>query len=910
MKPQVKKTLTHIAAVIIMLIAACLYFAPALSGDIIYQGDSLKADEMAYRQRAVADSTGSIPNWNPSMFGGMPGYQIAVEAPKSVFTPLKSLLIMRPLGLERNIGILWLYLLGFYIAMIAFGCNPWLSLFGAVAFGLGSYNIIIIEAGHITKAWAMSMMAPVIGGMMLCLRAVMKDEGQRRRLLWRRLVWGLILFTLALGLQITFNHIQITFYTAIGCVVMGLTYAVYALRQKWFKPFLAVVGLLVVGCLFAVGANYRHLTVNQEYAKATMRGGSEISVKPHDIGSTDAAQEQATQSGGLDINYAFSWSYGIGETYTILVPRSMGGSSHETLGDDSEWTQQTRQPQAPLYWGDQPFTSGPVYFGAIVVFLFILGCIVVKGPDRWWLIITTIIAIILAWGRHCMPINEFLFNHLPLYNKFRTPSMGLVLANVTMVIMATLTLKHIVDAISAKAAAKNILKSKKTPDAATSANADAPAFSNKQLYTASAITAGILLVGIIYASTSLKFTSVDNDEGIKNQYLNAIMMQGATPEQAAQWEATVWSQWQQALVHERKSAFMADSWRSMAFVVLAFALLWLYTNGKLKKPTLLVVLMTLLTTIDLWAVDRRYLNKDNFIEPERVKIHRSESDLLLDQVAAMNGDQDYRVYDLTVNTFNDSRPSAFHDQIGGYSPAKLRRYQDLIDFYIGSDKFSKYFQQAISSASLIQTPAGMATILPYPVLDMLNTRYLMVNTQGNQATPLRRTSALGSCWFVQGIRTVDNANAEILALNSFNPYDTAIVDQSQWADRVAGLTFAPRDSSESIQRIHTYPQTPDRLTYKSHTSSSRLAVFSEVFYAPDWRAYIDGQPTEYLRVDYILRAIVVPAGDHTIEFVNEAPTLHRNDTISLIVGIIMLLLMAGALVVVYRKPQSSPDQTL
>lgn len=895
-----KKTLTHVAAIVIMLIASCIYFLPALQGDVIYQGDALKADQMAYQQRAVADSTGTIPNWNPSMFGGMPGYQTAVEAPKSVFTPIKSILIMRPMGLERNIGILWLYLIGFYIAMLAFGCNPWLSLFGALAFGLGSYNIIIIEAGHITKAWAMSMMAPVLAGMMLCLRAIVADEERKWRINWKRMVWGAILFTLALGLQITFNHIQITFYTAIGCVVMGITYFVYALRQKWFKQFLTVVGILVVGVLFAVGGNYRHLTVNQEYAKATMRGGSEITVKPHDIGEEDAAKSEATQSGGLDIDYAFSWSYGIGETYTILVPNALGGGSGENMADDSEWVKQTHMPQAPLYWGDQPFTSGPVYFGAIVIFLFVLGCFVVKGPDRWWLVITTVIAIILCWGRHCMPVNEFLFNHLPLYNKFRTPSMALVLANVTMTIMATLSLKALIDAVASKKESAS-----KTDKAAQKKNNPVEDYDSRKRATrtlcyAAAITGGILVLGMIFGATNLKYTGVDNDNNTKQQYIAAIQQQGATPDQLAQWESVMWPQWQKALQADRKSAFMSDSFRSLVFVALTFIVLWLMTSGKIKKPTLAIVLLTILCVADLWAVDRRYLNKESFTDASKLKFRPSQTDALLDQTAAANGDRDYRVYDLTVNTFNDSRPSAFHNQIGGYSPAKLRRYQDLIDFYIGSQKFHDYFRNAINPAALIQDNNGVSTTVSYPVLDMLNTRYLMVS-QGNQPVPLRRTTALGSCWLVENLKLVPDANAEILALNDFNPYTTAIVDQSQWNDAVKDFKPAQRDSAEFIKRTHRYPQTPDSLFYESHTNGQRLALFSEVFYAPDWRVYIDGKPAEYLRADYILRALMLPAGDHKILFVNEAPTLHKNDTLSLIVGIVMLLLMAGALVLVYRK---------
>lgn len=895
-----KKTITHVAAIVIMLIASCIYFSPALKGDVIYQGDALKADQMAYQQKAFADSTGTIPNWNPSMFSGMPGYQTAVEAPKSVFTPLKSILIMRPLGLERNIGILWLYLIGFYIALLAFGCNPWISLFGALAFGLGSYNIIIIEAGHITKAWAMSMIAPVLGGMMMCLRSIFCDEEQQWRIHWKRMVWGGILFTLALGLQITFNHIQITFYTAIGCVVMGLTYFVYALRQKWFKQFLTVVGILIVGVLFAVGSNYRHLTVNQEYAKATMRGGSEITVKPHDIGETDVAKNEATQSGGLDIDYAFSWSYGIGETYTILVPRAMGGGSGEIVDKESEWTKHTGMEQAPLYWGDQPFTSGPVYFGAIVIFLFILGCFVVKGADRWWIVITTVIAIVLCWGRHCMPVNEFLFNHLPLYNKFRTPSMALVLANVTMTLMAALSLKALIDAVSIKKETATKIDKGNQKKGGVVEDYDSRKRSTRNLCYAAAITGGILVVGILFGATNLKYSGPENDNNIKVQYLDAIQRQGASPDQIAQWETSVWPQWQQALQADRKAAFRADSFRSLAFVALAFAILWLLTSGKIKKPALAIIMLTVLCVADLWAVDRRYLNNDRFMDASKLKLYPSQTESLLDQTAAMNGDRDYRVCDLTTDPFNDSRPSAFHNQIGGYSPAKLRRYQDLIDFYIGREKLYKYLNNALNPANMEQTANGITTHVAHPVLDMLNARYVMV-PQGNQALPLRRSSALGNCWLVEEVQLVADANAEILALNNFDPYKSAIVDQSQWNEAVQGFAPTQRDSSEYIKRVHRYPQTPDSVFYESQTKGERIAVFSEIYYAPDWRVYIDGEPATYFRADYVLRAMKIPAGNHKILFVNEAPTLHKNDTLSLIVGIAMLVLMAGALCAVYRK---------
>ena len=836
-------------------------------------GDTQKAEAMAHEQHLAAQRNGTIPNWNPAMFGGMPGYQTAVEPQHSVFTPLKALLIMRPLGVERNIGMLWLYLIGFYVAMIALGCTPWLALLGAVAFGLGSYNIIIVEAGHITKGWAIAMIAPMLAGMILALRSAARSDDNSFKINWRQLVWGAILFTIATGLQITFNHIQITYYTVIGGVILGLTYLVYALKDKWFKPFLAIVGVLLLGCLFALGGNYRHLTVNQEYAKATMRGGSEITVTPSDLGNTAPAQAEATQSGGLDINYAFSWSYGVGETYTLLVPGAMGGGSGERVAEDSEWAQRTGQRMAPLYWGDQPFTSGPVYFGAIVVFLFVLGLFVVRGPERWWLLIATVVAIIMSWGRHFPLVNEFLFNHLPLYNKFRTPSMSLVLANATMVIMAVLALQTLINQL--RTAGNN----EKTVD-----GYDAQKRLNRALYWSAGIVGGILLLGIILAKSTLSFVGVGDE-----QYRNQLGEQ--------------WPMFQELLVNARRSLFMTDSWRSLAFVALAFVVLWLYVNRKFKQYGWPVALLAVLVVVDLWGVDRRYLNDDNFTSPESVQLYMTPTEVQLDKTATLNGDVDYRVYDLSVNTFNDSRPSAFHHQIGGYSPAKLRRYQDLIDFYLGSEKFYNYINKEVITA-IAQQPASdgsvlLSTAAAYPVLDMLNARYLMMPFGQNNVMPVRRNAALGSCWLVDEVKMVADANAEILALNDFDPSRTAIVDQSKWASMLEGFTPAAHDSSETIALVPG--NDPDHLTYKSHTNGTRLALFSEVFYAPDWRAYIDGNPVDHFRADYILRALLVPAGDHTIEFVNEAPTLHRNDNITLVISILMLVAIAAALTLVYRK---------
>lgn len=841
-----KNSWTHVIIIVAMAIVSCLYFTPVLSGMVLRQGDSEKADAMAYEQKQYKEQTGTTPNWTSSMFSGMPGYQIASDPQPSVFTVLKECLIGRSLGLDRNIAVLFLYLLGFYVALLAFGMNPWLSLIGALAFGLSSYNIIIIEAGHITKAWAMSMIAPVLAGMVLVFRAPQSSHPKRN------VIWGAILFTLALGLQITFNHIQITFYTIIGAVVLGITYLVFSIKDKVFKPFLTGVLVLLIGSGFAFLTNTRHLLINQEYAKYTMRGGSEITVEPNDLYKDGEASNTQTSADGLNIDYAYSWSYGIGETSTLLVPGARGGGSGERVGRDSESYkafQQNRSQdyfQAPLYWGDQPFTSGPVYFGAIVILLFVLGLFVVKGPERWWLIIATILAILMSWGRYFPSYNNFLFDHLPLYNKFRTPSMSLVLANVCVALMAALSLKEIF--FPAASRRQN------------TASVDA----KKALYWATGITGGLVLMMMLFKG-SLSFSGLA-DKQMAAQYGNQ------------------WPQLQDIFISDRKSLYIHDCWRSIFLILAVAVLLWLYLDGKMKKAVLPLTLIGTLIVVDLWGVDRRYLNNDNYVEARQAMLRPDQYDVDIDQAAAQYGDEDFRVFNLAVNTFNDSKPSAFHHQVGGYSAAKLRRYQDIIDFYLSRH---------------INTN----------VLNMLNTRYFVVpdNATGEPMVQ-RNVAALGNAWFVDTLLMVKDANEEIMGINGINPATTAIVDGSKWSNEIKTLNYV-HDSTATIAMEHRKPYNPDYLKYRSNSTTERFAVFSEIYYAPDWRAYIDGKPADYVRVNYILRAMVIPAGDHVIEFRNEAQRLHRLDRITLISSIVLVLLIITVLVLYYTHNQKKTTGT-
>lgn len=820
-----KNILTHAGIVLIILAIACLYFMPIIKGEALPQGDLQKYEGMAKAQKDYHNATGEYTTWCPSMFGGMPGYQITNSPQRSVFTPLKNILTLQFLGRQNDVGVLFLYLLGFYIALVALGINPWLALLGGLAFGLGSYNIIIIEAGHITKCWALAMMAPVLAGMLLCLKGASVFKEDRKKGI-SRLVWGGILFTLALGTQIALNHIQITFYTALAGVVMGIVYLIYALKDRYFCRYLLAVAVLAVGGLLALACNTRHLFVNQEYMQYTMRGGSEITVTPQDLYGKDYPRNNNANQDGLDINYAFSWSYGIGETYTLLVPGARGGGSVEPVGTESASYLNFHSDKMPLYWGNQPFTSGPVYFGAIIIFLFLFGLLVVKGPERWWILIATILAILLSWGKNLIGFNGWIFEHMPLYNKFRTPSMSLVLANVLMVLMAVLGIR---ETMSKELDVKKTLRA---------------------LFISAGATIAVILVGLFSAS-NLSFSGAGDSEMMR-QY-------------GDQWPMIF-----DILKSDRHDLYVSDSWRSILFIALACVALWLHIKhrapkGKTALP--LIAVLALLTIIDLQGVNKRYLNSDNYVRNERMlEMKPDQYDFDIDAIAAQAGDQDYRVLNLAVNTFNDSKPSAFHNQVGGYSAAKLRRYQDIIDFYISYQ------------------------INPN-VLNMLNTRYIVM--QGGQVQ--RNPDALGNCWFVREVMKVEDANAEITSLKDLNPATTAVVNTNEFPlDKQLGS-----DSAATIEMEHN--SNINRLTYHTQSSADQLALFSEIYYAPDWKAYIDGKPAEYIRANYILRAMVVPAGTHTIEFCNEAPTQHRLDTITLICSIITVLIIAGVLVIYYRR---------
>jgi hypothetical protein len=768
-------------------------------GKELIQGDARSSagwgkDLVDYHQQ-----TGEYAFWSNRMFSGMPANYTHMPPIINIFSNLANL---SRYVLPGNLGIVFLYLLGFYIFLISIGCKPWLSAVGAIAYAFASYNLIIIGAGHVNKCLAMSAMTPVIGGIILCYR--------------KKYLWGTIITLLFTGIHVAWNHQQISYYLLIMILLLAIVYLIYAIKEHTLPDYLKSSVILLVIAILAIAPGAGGLITTADYTKETMRGGAVL----------QNSMDGDKASPGLDIDYAYQWSYGKGETMTLLIPNFYGSSSHYNIGKDSECysvlrpTGQADQfcKHAPMYWGDQPFTEGPVYIGAIVCFLFIWGLLVVKGREKWWLLAATVLSFIMSWGRHFPLINDFLFYHLPLYNKFRTPSMILVIAEVTMVTLGILAVKTFIE------------------------QKDKSRFL-KPLYIAAGITGGLCLIYALFGSALMSFSSF-SDEQIKSY-------------------PQLWN----AIVADRKHMLTSDAWRSLFFIVLSTGVLWRYLR-KPYSPTFLTIILGILIFIDLWTVDKRFLNYDSFVPKKKaVEIVATPVDLQI----LKDKDPNYRVFNLTRSTFNESETSYFHKSIGGYSPAKLRRYQDIIDFHLS---------QSINPN----------------VLNMLNTRYLIVPTeQGPQIQFNDR--ALGNAWFVNEIKWAVSPDEEIVALKDFNPAQTAVID-TVWKDKLPGWESLQHEKdSTAFIRLTDYAN-PGNLFYESSSTTSHLAVFSEVFYKT-WHAYIDGVEVPLIRVNYILRGLAVPAGEHKIEFKCIDDVYYRASRISLIssivVGIVLFCLFVLAI---------------
>ncbi len=809
------KTFSLIIAVCSFLVLSVVYMYPALEGKNIKQQDIVQFKGGAQELIDYRNTTGEEAIWTNSMFSGMPGFLISVRYTKNVLTKLHRALVLNN---WRPVCFLFLYLMGFYLSLLAFGVNQWLSIIGAIAYAFSSYFLIIIEVGHATKSLALGYLPPIIGGMYLAFKG--------------KYIWGALMTGIALGLQILVNHLQMTYYTLIIVAIFGISEFIIAIVRHKLKEYFKGVAILSVAVILALGSNFASLWSTYEYGKFSIRGPSELTYTDN------------TKTSGLDIDYATQWSYGVGESFTLLVPNFKGGASISELPESSETYEflvkaqgrgQAKKTikQMPTYFGKQPGTSGPVYVGAIIVFLFVLGVLFVDNRYRCWLIAATFVSLIFAWGKNIPGITHFLFNHLPMYNKFRAVSSALVIAEFTIPLLAILALDRILKGDINK---KEVIKKVKI---------------------ALGTVGGLLLIFLLFGKGLFDFQSTQDEH---------YLAQGAT-------------QFVDALQSDRAMLLRKDSIRSLVFILMASGTILLYINKKLKLNYFLLSIGFIIL-IDMWGVARRYLNEDNFV-PKR-KYENPISETVADKSILKDKDPNYRVLNLAVSPFNDATTSYYHKSIGGYHGAKLRRYQELIDHRISKDM--QLMGSVLQSKGI--GAADNAFMNTY-TLNMLNMKYLIYNPQ---APAIKNPHALGNAWFVKNYQIVDNADEEIETLGKINTADNAVIDK-RYSAFVNGKKFYP-DSTASIQLVE---YKPNYLKYKSNTSSEQLAVFSEIYYPKGWNVFIDGKPVEYFRADYVLRAMVIPTGNHEIEFRFESRSYIVGQNISLASSLLFILLMVGAI---------------
>ena len=790
-----KSWFIHVGSIVLFLLLTVVYFSPKLEGKQLQQGDIEKWEGMDRENLEYYEKEGGVSAWCGSMFSGMPSYTISIRHnyPNAMTWFEKPIQVIG----QPDAGIVLASMICMYILLSVLGCPVPVSVLGAIGFSFSSYSLIIIMAGHVTKAWVMAYMPLVLAGMALTMK--------------KKWIWGGLLFTIALYFNVRHNHLQITYYSMLLCLFIYFGYVFLRVKEKNFSDMLKVSGVFLIGLVFAVLANSSMLYSNYEMGKTSVRGKSEL---------TSKVDGKSDKSSGLDRDYAFAWSYGKGETFTLLIPDFYGGASGGVLSDDSNLAkafnekgyQKPKVLQSYTYWGDQPFTSGPVYFGAIICFLFVLSLFVVKSKYKWWIVAASALLIIMSWGKNFALVNDFLFHYLPFYNKFRTPSMALVIPQLTFVLLSCMALTTIY---------KKEIEYVKF---------------KKYLFISAGITGGLCLLFAVMPSLFMSFTSpMDANYQLPDWYMSALIL-------------------------DREDLLTSDAWRSFFFILITFLILYVCTMP--KKENLLkygLAAIAFLTLCDLWIVDKRYLNDDSFVTPHKQKNAYVES--AADKMINEDKDLSYRVLTLN-NPFNDTDVAYFHKSIGGYNAAKLRRYQDLIDLHIEPEM--RTLMSKLGSIKTLSEADSLVSQTPTPVLDMLNMRYLIMNKDIPAAT---NKNANGNAWFVKNVQYVNNADDEMLALSSIDPKTTAIVDKS-FSSVVKEGSFDV-DSSASIAMTE---YKPNRVAYKSNSSKDEVAVFSEVYYKDGWKAFIDGKPVEHFRADWILRGLNIPAGSHDVEFIFEPDT--------------------------------------
>ena len=823
-----KKYLPDLIVLALFSIISFAYFFPAdIEGRILYRHDSSAGKGLGHELTEYYEQTGEHSRWTNSAFGGMPTYQIAPSY--SSTDGLNLAINTYHLWLPENVWLIFSYLLGFYILLRAFDFRQWMAALGAVIWAFSSYFLIIIAAGHLWKVMALAYLPPMIAGVVLAYRG--------------KLLWGFILTAIFTAFEVKANHVQMTYYYLFIIAFLVIAFLVEAIRQKQQKQFLKATAVCLAGAAIGVAINLSNLYHTWQYQKESMRGKTELA-KGQSADQTDS---------GLGREYITQWSYGIGETWTLLIPNTKGGASlpmsqNETAMAKANPEYAELYNQMGQYWGEQPGTSGPVYVGAFVLMLFVLGLFIVKGPVKWALLAATILSILLSWGHNFMPLTNFFIDYFPMYSKFRTVASILVIAEFTIPLLAMLALKKVVD----------------EPELLTT--------KIKFVYASLGLTAGVCMLFAIaptmFFSDFISSTEMKALAHFPSEVLNSLLPN---------------------IREMRQAMFTADCWRSFFIIVVGTLLLLLFKAKKLNA-TVMIFSMLALCLIDLWQIDKRYLNDDMFVSAaERdapIEMTQTDEQILGDKTSMGN----FRVLNFATNTFNENNTSYYHKSIGGYHPAKLRRYQELIESYIAP-------QMTVTAPAIADAMGDMTKLNGdslFPVLNMLNTRYFILPLQGGQTAPIKNPYGYGNGWFVDKVKYVDNANSELDAIGKTMLRHEAVADKK--FEQTLGQS--KQQTGEATVTLTSYK--PNHLTYDVKSSTGGIVVFSEVYY-PGWTATIDGNPAEVGRVDYVLRGIQMPAGSHKVEMMFYPKSVDNTETVAYIAYLLLFATIAAGVFFEWKK---------
>ena len=809
-----KKYGLDVAAVVLFALISFAYFVPAsLDGRILFQHDASAGRGMGHEQQTYFERTGERTRWTNSVFGGMPTYQTAPSYKST--DALSKVMDAYHLWLPENVWYVFAYLLGFYILLRAFDFRQELAVLGSIIWAFSSYFFIIIAAGHIWKVMALAYLPPMIAGLVLAYRG--------------KYLWGFILTALFTAFEVKANHVQMTYYYLFVVLFMVIAYLVQAIKNKQLLHFGKATAVCAAAACLGICMNLSNLYHTWEYSKESMRGKSEL-VKANTANQTNS---------GLERDYITQWSYGIGETWTLLIPNAKGGASvplsqNETAMKKADPNFIQIYQQIGQYWGEQPGTSGPVYVGAFVMMLFILALFIVKGPMKWALLAATVLSILLSWGKNFMPLTNFFIDYMPMYAKFRTVASILVIAEFTIPLLAMLGLKKILDT---------------------------PSVLNKQIkyvYISFGLTAGFCLLFALMPSVFFSnFVSAQELEAMKSipaEYQGQLLVN---------------------LREMRQAIFTDDCWRSFFIIVIGTFLLLLYRANKLKKSAF-VGLVIVLCLVDMWQVNKRYLNDSMFVE-KSVRDNPIEM-TPTDQQILQTKELDYRVLNLATSTFNENETSYFHKSIGGYHPAKLRRYQEMIETYIAPEM--EKLMKSIFEAQGDMTKLNGDSISP--VLNMLNTKFFIMPLQGGQTVPLKNPYAFGNAWFVDKVTYVNNANEELEMVGKLNLRAEAVADK-KFRD-VLGSSCEQDHHAQVTMKTYE----PNQLTYEVESANGGVLVFSENYY-PEWTATVDGKEVPVGRVNYILRAIQVKPGKHQVVLSFFPKSVNRTETVAYIAFALLVI---------------------